>query len=106
MRKTISILTIVAFAMIGIGMGADYFINTDSVRLAPVDLTQFNRSVFESSLFEDYIGVDDVASYATPSQSDFLRDNENDGRPLGNVSPKRAFIGSSNNLTPKYPYGV
>ena len=104
MRKAISVMTIIAFAVIGIGMGADYFINTDNARLAPVDLTQFNRSAFESSLFEGYVGVDNVASYTTPSQAAILEDNEEDGRPMGNVSPKRAFIGSSNNLTPKiYP---
>lgn len=36
----------------------------------------------------------------TPSQMAFMEENEEDGKPLGNVTPKHAYIGSSNKLTP------
>ena len=86
--------------IIGLAIAApDYFVKTDNVKLVPLNLSTYNRSVFETPFFnEEYVGVNDVSSYATPSQADFLKDDKSDGAPMGDMPKKMLYLGSANKL--------
>jgi hypothetical protein len=91
-------MVIISLALIGLAGAVDYFVKIDNVRIAPFNLSGTDSSVFERPFFTtEYRGVDDMGTYLTPSQMEFISD-KGDGIPMGNVSPKRAFVGSVNKL--------
>lgn len=90
MRSLIFILTIIAFAAIA---NAQDFVKVGGT----VQLSGVNASVFESGIFEGRWVFDITANSLTPSQMGFLKDNADDGRPIGNVTGKHAYVG----MTPR-----
>lgn len=98
MRKILTAMVIIALALVGMAGAVDYFVKTDNVRIAPFNLSRTDSGVFERPFFTtEYRGVEDMGTYLTPSQIEFVSD-KGDGIPMGNVSPKRAYIGSVNKL--------
>lgn len=60
-----------------------------------VNLSGLNKSVFDGAIFQGDGWFMDPSMALTPSMSAFLADNPEDGRPIGNVTPKHAHVGSS-----------
>ena len=89
MRLSIIVLTIIALT--GIAFSQD-FVKVDGT----VQLSGVNASVFESGIFEGRWVFDITANSLTPSQMGFLKDNADDGRPIGNAT-KHAYLG----MTPR-----
>lgn len=90
MRSLIFILTIIAFAAIA---NAQDFVKVDGT----IQLSGVNASVFETGIFQDGWIFDIAANSLTPSQMGSLKDNADDGRPIGNVTGKHAYLG----MTPR-----
>lgn len=90
MRSLIFILTIIAFAAIA---NAQDFVKADGT----IQLSGVNASVFETGIFQDGWIFDIASNSLTPSQADFLKDNGSDGKPIGNVTGKHAYLG----MTPR-----
>ena len=90
MRSLIFILTIIAFAAIA---NAQDFVKVDGV----ARLSGTSPDVFEAGYFQDGWAFDPTAYSVTPSQASVLRDNADDGRPIGNVTDKHAYLG----MTPR-----
>jgi hypothetical protein len=86
MRLSILILTIIAFAAIA---SAQDFVKVDGT----VQLSGVSSDVFAEGIFADGWLFDIAGAGFTPSQTAFLKDNVDDGRPIGNVSPKHAWVG-------------
>lgn len=93
MRKTLGIMIAILFIATVIGQAQD-LAKTDTYLVKELSRTDF--SIFTTAYFtEGWFPLVDSWSFWTPSQNAFLKDNAEDGRGLGNTSPKRAFVGSS-----------
>ena len=88
------ILLIMAVS-IGIALAQPELVKTDTyLTKAPLDLSGTNWDVFKNAYFKDeYVFLSLGAATWTPSQIAFMRDNADDGKPTGNMSPKQAFVG-------------
>jgi len=96
MRHILVLLGIIAIAIIGMAAAEDYVRVTD----VPIkDLGNLSLDEIEA-IFSGDGGwfMNAGASQYTPSQMGFLKNDEKDGRPIGNVTPKHAYIGSANGL--------
>lgn len=83
MRSLILLLTIIA--LMGTAFGQQ-FEKIDGV----ARLSGTNVSIFELGMFQSHWTFDTTAYSLTPSQSAFLKDNPDDGRPIGmNRTPLR-----------------
>lgn len=82
MRSLIFILSIMA--LISVAFGQD-FVKVDGT----IQLSGVNASVFDNGLFQGGWVFDISSNSLTPSQTAFLKDNVNDGRPYGNKTPLR-----------------
>jgi hypothetical protein len=92
MRK-ILVSLLIALAIIGIAGSEDYVKVID----VPIkDLGNLSLDEIESIFSGDGSWFMNAASQYTPSQMGFLKNNEEDGKPIGNVTPKHAYVGSSN----------
>jgi len=93
MRKIFALLAIIAMAIIGMAGAEDYVKVTD----VPIkDLGNLSLNEIESIFSGDggwFMNMG--ASPYTPSQMGFLKDNEKDGKPIGNVTNKHAYVGSA-----------
>jgi len=98
MRKIFALLMVIVMAIIGITFAEDYIKVTDVPIKDLGDLSLDEIDAIFSGGDSWFMNVG--PSQYTPSQMGFLKDNEKDGRPLGNVSPKHAYVGSVNRLTP------
>ena len=90
MRLSIIVLTIIALT--GIAFSQD-FVKVDGV----ARLSGTSPDVFEAGFFQDGWTFDSTAYSLTASQASFLKDNGSDGKPIGNVTPKHAYLG----MTPR-----
>jgi hypothetical protein len=61
----------------------------------PINLSGLDKSVFDNAMFQGDGWFMDPSMALTPSMSAFLADNPEDGRPIGNVTPKHAYVGSA-----------
>lgn len=89
MKQLIVLIALVA--MIGIVPAQDFVRGTYLVK----DLSGTDFNVFKSSYFtNDWSMLGDNFAFWTASQSAFLKNDQEDGRGLGNMSPHAAFIGT------------
>lgn len=79
----------IAILIIALLIGGAY--GQDFVKPQTIQLSGANASIFEGSYFKHPGWVFDPTSYsATPSMTAFLKDDANDGRPIGmNKTPLR-----------------
>jgi hypothetical protein len=97
MRKIFALLMIIAMAIIGIAFAEDYIKVTDTPikDLGNLSLDEID-AIFSGG---DSWFMNAGPSQYTPSQMGFLKNNEEDGEPIGNVTPKHAYVGSVNRPT-------
>jgi hypothetical protein len=94
MRNILVLLGIIAIAIMGMAGAEDYVRVTD----IPIkDLGNLSLEEIEA-IFSggDSWFMNAGASQYTPSQMGFLKNDEKDGKPLGNTTPKHAYVGSAN----------
>ena len=92
--KLFPIFVIISIASMGMAISQDFVKGTETG--GPVQLSGLSPDIFDGSFFQSEGWWMDGASYGmTPSMAAFLVDNEDDGRGLGNASPKQAFVGSA-----------
>jgi hypothetical protein len=96
MKNILAILVIIAIAITGMVAAEDYVKVTD----VPIkDLGNLSLEEIEAIFSGDGSWFMDAgASQYTPSQMVFLKNDEKDGKPIGNVTPKHAYVGSANSL--------
>jgi len=101
--KTILILAIIALAIVIGTVSAEDLITTNGGMPLVKDLGNLSLDEIDA-IFSGGDGYwfmsGGLMSQWTPSQRAFMKNNERDGKPLGNMSPKRAYVGSANRLTP------
>jgi hypothetical protein len=88
--KILTILTIIALT--GIAFAQDFVKVEGTIQLSGV-----SPDVFEMGIFADGWAFDSVGAGYTASQTAFLKDNEADGKPIGNITAKHAYLG----MTPR-----
>lgn len=98
MKKILTTMFIIASIMAMSIVSAEDFIKTNGGM--PVVKELGNLSLEEiDAIFSGGDGYwfmsGGLMSQWTPSQRAFMENDERDGKPMGNVSPKRAYVGSS-----------
>ena len=91
--RLLAYFVIIAMAVIGMAGAQDFVKGWEPGQ--PVNLSGLNKSVFDGAMFQGDGWFMDPSMALTPSMSAFLADSPEDGRPIGNVTPKHAFVGSS-----------
>ena len=91
MRKILAMLAIIAIAVTGIAIGQN-FVNQIGGTPLIKDLGNLTMQEIDAIFSGDGAWLD---SQNTPSIDAFLKVNRADGEPIGNVTPKHAYLGSS-----------
>lgn len=93
MRRIFVSMMVIAFAITGIAASQDFVEGWEPGQA--VNLSGLDKSVFDGAMFMGDGWFMDPSTALTPSMSAFLADNPEDGRPIGNVTPKHAYVGSA-----------